>query len=143
MKKLLLAGLILAAIGGGIAYKMYNKQHVSTEGQAPDAVLTVDSMIVSYKTDAKKADATFLNKVVELNGTVSEAFQDGKDSKIRLKTSDPSMSATFSMFDSLPEAQLKSLINEEVKVKGKCSGFNFDQEIEIGDLNFSESAIIQ
>lgn len=145
MKKLLLAGLILAAIGGGIAYKMYNKEHVKAAEKTAEAVLTVDSMINMYLADNKKADAAFLNKVVELNGTVSEAFLDGKDSKIRLKTSKEGMTATFTLSDSMPEADLKAFTNKEVKVKGFCSGFNYDPEMADmgGDLNFNQSAIIK
>lgn len=81
MKKwqiVLIVIIIAAGIGGFVAYQMWNKPHTKVE-DVESVVLTVGELTNAFSTDEAAANEKYLNKAIEVTGTVSntETNQDG------------------------------------------------------------------
>ena len=66
----LIAFILLVSYGCYIVYSMYNKPHKIISEQTVDYRLTVDEMIKAYTNDETTANATYIDKVVVLEGTL-------------------------------------------------------------------------
>jgi hypothetical protein len=118
IKKIVIALLLLILIGVGTGIYMWNKPHVKVEDKKGIAI-TAEALAKEYGADEKAADAKYLNKAIEVTGTVSEIDknQDGGIMAV-LQTSDPAAGVQCAMRDkgvSLTKGQ-------NITIKGFCSG---------------------
>lgn len=125
VKIILLAIVVIACIGGVVGWQMYNKPFTKAEDVAGVQV-TVSQLANDYAKDEQAADATYLNKVIEVKGTVTQASenQDGV-LVVMLGGDDPTAVVQCTMRDSSFSAEEAS----EIKVKGFCSGKNLFDEV--------------
>jgi hypothetical protein len=68
-------------------------------------------IIQDYEANSQAADKKYLNKVIEVKGTVTNVA----DSVITLDTA---------IFCGLDQLASKSLLAKEIKIKGRCIGFD-------------------
>ncbi len=125
-----LIGIILIAIiiGGGVAYYLLNKPHKSAEGIKPVATLTAEELFTQYSTDAAGSDAKYLDKVLEVSGTVSNvSVNELNETKVALSTSDMLAEIAFIMKKGENIESLKTGTN--IALKGICVGYNTDVEL--------------
>ncbi len=123
-------GIILIAIiiGGGVAYYLWNKPHKSAEGVKPVATLTAEELFTQYSTDAAGSDAKYLDKVLEVSGTVSNvSVNELNETKVALSTSDMLAEIAFIMKKGENIESLKTGTN--IALKGICVGYNTDVEL--------------
>ncbi len=117
VKKILISALILAAIGVCTGIYLWNKPHEKVEDVKG---ISVDAKILAheYTADEKAADAKYLNKAIEVSGTIMEIDnnQDG-GTMLVLQTDDPAAGVQCAM----REKGLK-LSKGHITVKGFCSG---------------------
>ena len=118
IKKIGLLVVILAIVGGGVFYYMWNMPHKKVEDMKGLAI-TATQLATDYSTNDKHADSLYLNKAIEVSGKVSEIEknQDGGIMVI-LATADPSAGIQCAMRDKNATAQKDA----EITVKGICSG---------------------
>jgi len=116
-KILVVVLLIVAALAIG-AYMQWNKPHPKAEDQQAVSI-NAENLFTAFTTDETKANNTYLNKVLDVNGTVGELSknQDGKTVAV-LTVSDPmgGVQCTFRDDVSLKEGA-------PVHVKGFCNGY--------------------
>lgn len=129
VKRILIVLLLLAVIGSSIVYYMWNKPHQKAE-DIKGIVVSVSQVANDFTTDLEKAKADYLDKVIEVNGTVNEVTenQDGQLLVI-LGGEDPTASVQCSMRD-------KGLTIKEgdaIKVKGFCSGLSLFEDVMLTD----------
>jgi hypothetical protein len=121
MVKKILFALIILAIGGGLFWKfVWNKSHTDTAVATSDVVITPQSLLEAFNTDETKANATYLDKIVEIKGKVSSINTPEKGSSFTLDTGDP-MSGVICEFETADGAQ-GIAAGQEVTVKGFCTG---------------------
>ena len=113
--------LLSLAIGGFFFYQTWNapQRDVRTEkGIAVSAQAIVDA----YAGNEKLADSLYLDKAIEVTGTVAELSknQQGK-AVVALKTNDALAGVRCTMKE---ESTLK--MGDSVRIKGKCTGFLMD-----------------
>ncbi|MFN0032206.1 MAG: OB-fold protein [Flavobacteriales bacterium] len=130
LRKIIGILLALALVGGGIAYYLWNKPHKTAEGAKPIATLTADALIAEYAANTATADTKYLDKVVEVSGTVSDASTNelGRQ-KITLSTSHTDelglpAGITFIMKEN--EIVPQATVGINVVLKGICTGYNTD-----------------
>lgn len=128
-KKILIVFLCLAAIGGGVGYYMWNKPHQKAE-DVKGIVVTVSEVANEFTTDQKKAEANYLDKVIEVAGTVNEVNenQDGQ-LLLMLGGEDPTASVQCAMRDK----GISVKEGDAVKVKGFCSGLSLFDDVMLTD----------
>ncbi|MEP6645584.1 MAG: hypothetical protein ABJC12_00725 [Saprospiraceae bacterium] len=124
MKKILITLLVLAIIGAGYGYYMYNKPVESLESKNADVSISAEDLIKDYEADENAANKKYLGKVVLVTGTVSGVTTEEGKKKVSLETSDPISSIICEMEDNKEVSTLKA--GELVKVKGMCSGYLSD-----------------
>ena len=72
MKKIIGALLVVALIGGVVAYKMYNKPHRDIDAEQAVATMSAGELFNLYESHEDSANTLYLDKVVEVTGTISE-----------------------------------------------------------------------
>jgi hypothetical protein len=125
MRKLLLLLLIFLAIGGGFAYYQWNKPHKTVENE--DAIqITARQLFTEYSTDEGAADAKYLNRALQVTGTIA-VIDMNQDSQrfVILQSDDPLNGVMCTMRDDNWQAQ----VGQQVSVKGYCSGFISDVKL--------------
>jgi ATP-dependent 26S proteasome regulatory subunit len=128
MKKLVLIGMVLAAVLVIVGYKLYNKDHRSVEDETA-IVLNASDLFGEYEANETEANTKYLDKVLEVTGTVSEIItnQDGK-SVIILSTSNPMFGINCTM-----EGDSENIsVGSTVSIKGICTGYLSDVVITRG-----------
>ena len=118
---LLVLGICLL-IGGITAYYLWNKPQRTVEGEK-GIVISADSLIATYNADEKAADAKYLNKAIQVQGTVAkvEKNQDGQTT-VLFSSADPMSSVFCTMRDKDPNVTTGSVVT----LKGFCSGHTMD-----------------
>src|ERR1017187_6054459 len=88
-KKVLIGVIFLALIGAAAVLYVWFKPHRMVE-DAKGVPLTADSISKIYSSNEKKGDSLFLNKAIEVTGTIGE-IDSNKDGRLLviLQTSDP------------------------------------------------------
>lgn len=118
MKNILIVLLVLAAIGGFIGWRMWNKAPEKVENEKGTAV-TAAALCSSFAADETAANAEYLNKTLEVTGTATlqEQNQDGK-TVITLGGGSEGESVLCTMRDKGASAAT----GKTVTIKGRCSG---------------------
>ncbi|PQJ13074.1 hypothetical protein CJD36_004840 [Flavipsychrobacter stenotrophus] len=116
--RVLIAIVVVGAIGAGVGYKMWTKPHPKAEDQKGIAITTV-ALAKEYGADEKAADAKYLNKVIEVSGTVGETEknQDG-GLMVILQTEDPTAGVQCTMREKTATVNK----GQNLTIKGFCSG---------------------
>ncbi|MEZ5016947.1 MAG: hypothetical protein R2800_07830 [Flavipsychrobacter sp.] len=129
LKKIIIVLLLLAVVGGGVAYFMWNKPHQKAE-DIKGIEVTVSQVANDFSTDQKKAEAKYLDKVIEVAGTVNEVNQnqDGQLLVI-LGGEDPTASVQCSMRDK--GVAVKE--GDKITVKGFCAGLSLFEDVMLTD----------
>ena len=65
---------------------MYNRPHTNITESTPDITLTADTIIAAFSSDETKANSRYLDKILNITGTVSELKLEKNKGIITLKT---------------------------------------------------------
>ncbi|HZV71291.1 MAG TPA: hypothetical protein VFG10_17170 [Saprospiraceae bacterium] len=124
MKKILIALILLAIIGAGYGYYIYNRPVASLEDKEADVAISADQMITDYETDETAANEKYLGKVVVVTGKITEITSEEGKKKVNLETSNPISAVICEMEENKKTENLKA--GAMIKVKGMCSGYLSD-----------------
>jgi hypothetical protein len=107
-----------------VALSLYFKKHSDLATTKPDYVITATALQKEFENNEKTASEKYINKVLEVNGTVSSVTQaDNSNINISLKT-ESDLSSVICTFAGTDMSRFKT--GEEVKLRGECSGFLMD-----------------
>jgi hypothetical protein len=123
LRRIILLLIGLAFLVGGITiYYIWNKPARKVENEK-GLVISSDSLIAEYNRDEKAADTKYLNKTIQVNGTVIKVDknQDGQTT-VLFNSTDPMSSVFCTMRDK--GAKVDS--GKVVTLKGICSGHTSD-----------------
>jgi tRNA_anti-like len=122
VKWIVFSVLFIGLTGGYIGYRMYTKPHRSvTEAKA----ITIDAATIAtaYEANETQANSTYLDKVVEVKGEVTEiAKNQNGETVIALKGSD--MSGVRCTIEGAVPLEIKT--GMPVTLKGICTGYLTD-----------------
>lgn len=118
IKKIIFAVLLLAAIGVGTGIYLWNKPHQKVENQTA-ILVAATKLAADYAADEKAADATYLNKAIQVKGIVkdTETNADG-GLMVILQTDDAMIDIQCTMRDK----GVHVTKNTELSLVGFCSG---------------------
>ena len=134
LKKLLTAVGIGILIGVGIGIYLWNKPKTNYANETADIVISADSIFNSYSKNEQEANKLYLNKVIQVNGTVSQVSENGNNEKnIILQTADPMFGVSCTMLKTdAHAAELKA--GDKTSIKGLCTGYITDVVITNGSV---------
>lgn len=119
MKKVLISLLVIVLAGAGIGVYLWNKPPETVEDKKATAI-TAELLAKAFIQNEQKANATYLNQVMDVTGTVAEVTknQDGK-TVITLSVSDPLSGIQCTMRDD----NIKAEVGKTMTIKGFCNGY--------------------
>jgi hypothetical protein len=117
--------LVIACLGTITGFYLYNKPVSSTASRSADLTIRAEDLFNEFSKNENAANTKYLDKVVSIEGTVTNiAIEDGL-SIVTLKTASD-MFGVICKIESGDE-KVKSLkAGEEIRVKGVCTGMLMD-----------------
>lgn len=124
-KKIILTLLILGLIGAFVAYKIYNKPHVDVAETSSDISLKATKIVDDFSSDENAANKKYLDKIVEVSGSISSIKTENETVIIALEGNDFGNVLCYLSEESRTEINsLKE--GQQIKLKGICTGFLLD-----------------
>jgi cold shock CspA family protein len=125
-RKIIIGILILGIIGVFTAYKMYNKPHINVAETSSDISLTSNKILNDFSSDENAANTKYLEKIIEVVGTISELKNENGKGIVTLKTNDDfgNVLCHLSTEESKKINTLKE--GQTIIVKGICKGYLMD-----------------
>lgn len=122
---LLIAGALLIGVGFGI--KEYNREVESTADLAVDIQISASDLFNQYQADETSANNNYLDKTIEVTGTVRELVTGDSGELQLVLESDDMLFGIICQFEGDASAQLNNLsAGNQVVVKGICTGLLMD-----------------
>ena len=119
----LLVVIVLAGAAAGIY--LYTKPQKDLLRSRPDFILTAEELHKAFETDEKVASERFLNKVIELSGTIADTdINEGKTISITLATQNEMSSVICNLHKAINSDELNK--GESITLRGELSGFLMD-----------------
>lgn len=122
MTKLIYAIAVVAitALGGYYYVFVYSKTHHRNVQSEKGIVIQADSLSAAYQANEKNANALYLNKAVEISGTIVsiDKNQEGKITLI-IGSADSFSNVSVTLISTAP---LTQKIGETITIKGVCTG---------------------
>jgi len=127
MKKVLLYLLPIGVVAIIAAYFIYNKPHRNMEKAAADLQVTATELFSEFETDESAANEKYLEKVVVVEGQVSDVSTSEEGNISLTLQSGNDMFGIICQFDKLSEhARTEFAVGEMVTIKGICTGMLMD-----------------
>ncbi|MBM3444266.1 MAG: hypothetical protein FJX83_04680 [Bacteroidetes bacterium] len=127
MKKIIISILLLGLIGGASAYYyafVYMKNRKFDMVNAEAASVDASVLVKAYQENETSANASYLDKVLLISGTVSATDQTQMGERTLTLSSEDPFSGVMVTLDSAEAASVN--VNDQVKVKGFCKGYLSD-----------------
>ncbi len=115
-----IAVVALTALGGYYYVFVYSKTHHRNVQSEKSLVIQADSLSAQFQANEKNANALYLNKAVEISGTIVniDKNQEGKITLI-IGRSDSFSNVSVTLISTTPITQK---IGETITIKGVCTG---------------------
>lgn len=125
MRKKISIFLAGAAVCLCAAWYWYNKPREGVAHTAADVVVTAAQLYDKYQMEETEANKIYLDKIIEVKGTVDDIITINKDVVIMLGAgSIGGISCRFSPGVAAGNKAIKK--GMQVVIKGRCTGFNID-----------------
>ncbi|MCB0597633.1 MAG: hypothetical protein H6557_31345 [Lewinellaceae bacterium] len=127
MKRLLGIGLLLALLGLGVGYFMYNKPHQNMDKAKVDVALEASELFTAFETNEAEANEKYLDKIIKVSGTVKEVSTDDKGNiSVTLESGSEMFGVVCQMDDLTKHAKTNFEPGEQITFKGVCTGMLMD-----------------
>ncbi|MDP5105891.1 MAG: OB-fold putative lipoprotein [Polaribacter sp.] len=126
IKKIIIFMLVLGSICAFFAYKMYHKPHVNVAASKSDISLSADKILTDFTSDENAANAVYLEKIIEVNGIISDVKIENEKGIITLKTNDDFGSVLCHLSENATKEMNTLKTGQSIRLKGICTGFLMD-----------------
>lgn len=132
MRKVLILLVLVGFVSLGVGYYMYNMPPKNLTNVKAEATVTSVALMSSFEEDEESANASFLGKVIEVSGLISELkFYENGSAQVNLESQNV-MGGISCNFESHDAAKLDGDLRagQQLKIKGMCTGFLMDVVLE-------------
>jgi len=122
MKKIILILVIILAFAASAYYYtfVYSKTHHRDAQAETSIIISSDSLVAAYQANEQKANTTYLNKAVEVTGTILTIDKDQANHiTILMGKADAFSNVSITLSSSQP---IKQKVGDVITVKGVCTG---------------------
>ena len=126
IKNIIIGTLLLGLVGAFVAYKMYNKPHVSVANSKSEISLTADKILNDFSLDEKLSNLKYLGKIIEVKGVISEINIEKEKGIITLETNDDFGSILCHLSEETTKRMSVLQEGQVITVKGICTGYLMD-----------------
>jgi tRNA_anti-like len=139
-KKWLIGLFVLLLAGGATIWWIFTEKFSDTAAVKADHTVNALEFINEFKTDLAAANKKYTEKIVIVNGTVSEIKNADTTSNVIM--SDSSGAYIIFAFQQQHLASAKALQpGQQVSVKGSCSGGTYSEILETQSISFKRCAL--
>ncbi len=118
--------LLLALTATGLALYYYYKKPPDIRKSTAHYETTAPALLADFNKNESTANAKYLDKVVIVEGVISNINPEGESPAVFLETGDPMATVTCSFYNT-EGAALKNLkTGTTIKIKGVCTGMLTD-----------------
>jgi len=140
-KKWLIALFILLLAGGAAIWWIYNEKFTDTSAVKADHTVNAMDFINEFRSDLALANKKYTEKIIVVNGTVSEIRNADTTSNI-IMTDTTSGAYIIFAFQQQHLAEAKAMkVGEAVSIKGSCSGGTYSEILETQSISFKRCAV--
>lgn len=130
-RKIIYAVLIIGIAGAIYGYYEYNRKPATAAELKVDFTISAEEMYKEFENE-DAATKKFLNKVVEINGTVTAISKNKDHYDVSLETGDPMAAITIQLIPDQNATAEKTKEGDVIKVRGICNGKLADIELNKG-----------
>ena len=123
---IVIAGVIIGIIVVVLVFlKVYQPTLKSVEKIDPDFTLSSTTLVSEFENDEKMANSLYLDKIIEVSGTIANISDDGSVVVVTLREPE-SLSGVLCSFDKNFISMEKMSLGTKVTIKGICTGYLLD-----------------
>ncbi len=143
-----LGGLVLGPLFAFISHSMvvnyYDRSSFNDTAQMkPDYIISATDLLKTFETDSSMADKKYTEKIIEVNGTVSQAERQA-DSTINIKFADSTGSYLVFTTDKKEFGEAAKIKEGDVVIlKGSCSGSLYSEILHASSISFKRVTIVK
>ena len=135
--------LLVVSLVAWFGYSEYNRKPASMADTRADYTFTTTTLITAFEKDEAGDNKIYLDKVLEVEGTIKESTADEKGFYTITIGEDASLSSVRCSVDSLFSSKAAALqAGGLIKVRGICTGYMAD-ELLGSDVTLVRCAIIE
>jgi hypothetical protein len=141
LKRILIGVLIVVIILAGFYWYYATEKFSDTKTTKADYTINVRDFIAEFDKDLKAANEKYTDKIIVLNGKVSDV--EAADTTVNIKFVDPA-TASYAIFAFQQQhlVEAKSVkAGDSISIKGSCSGGIFSQILETTAISFKRSTL--
>jgi len=140
-KKWLIALFVLLLAGGAAIWWIFTEKFTDTAAVKADHTVNAMDFIKEFKTDLALANKKYTEKIIVVNGTVSEIKYADTTANIIMADTASGAYVIFA-FQQQHLAAAKALkVGETVSIKGSCSGGTYSEILETQSISFKRCAV--
>jgi len=140
-KKVLIGVLVLIAVGGAVAWYILTEKFSDTSAQKADYSVNATDFIKEFEKSDSLANKKYIEKIITVNGTVSEVEAADTTANIKFVDSTNGSYIIFA-FQQQHMAEAKQLKQgDKVSIKGSCSGGTYSEILGTEYISFKRCAI--
>ena len=123
---IIIAGVIIGIVVVGLIFlKVFQPASRSVDKINPDFTLSSTTLVSEFENDEKMANSLYLDKIIEVSGTIANISDDGSVVVVTLKEPE-SLSGVLCSFDKNFISMEKMSLGTKVTIKGICTGYLLD-----------------
>ena len=127
MKKFLFSFGLIGLLGVGFGIYMYNKPHKDIKKSTADLKIEANQLLTDFEENEAEANTTYLDKLIEVTGTVREVSKDEEGNVSVILESENPLAGVICQLDNLTAHDKTSFESgEKVAFKGLCTGMLMD-----------------
>ena len=127
MKKILLILLVIAILGGGYAYYLYNKPVASTDDIKAELTISADELFSQFENNETEANSKYLGKIIEVSGKVRDfSIGDSGDLNVVLASGNEMFGINCGLAKGQDAKYKNYQVGDTIKIKGECTGISMD-----------------
>jgi len=142
IKWILIGILVIVVILAGVYWYVATDKFSDTKTKKADYTLNALDFIHEFQQNLKTANEKYTNKIIALNGRVSEV--EAADTTLNVKFVDPVTSSyTIFAFQQQHLDEAKNLkAGDSISIKGSCSGGIYSEILDASSISFKRSTLI-
>jgi hypothetical protein len=127
VKHAIMAGTgILLIVLTAVGWYQYNRPHHNAGNTEASVNISAVELYQQYQQNETLANSKYLDKVIEVKGTVAEVQANDKSYIVLLQTTQPMAAVNCQFSNEQKENPPLAAKGENITIKGKCTGFLMD-----------------
>lgn len=132
---------ILVLAGAAVAWYLFTDTFADTAARKVDYTVEAMDFIKEFEKDNKLANQKYTEKIIAVNGTVSEVESADTTTNIKMINTESGSYIIFAFQQQHLDDAKKLNAGDKVSIKGSCSGGTYSEILETELISFKRCAI--